>query len=102
MHSRSRVFWSPALFASEMQRLKNETGSTSACGLPQALSIGSACQKHAGALEKAASPLRHVDSSLREGVTAFRDREHLYAASTDVRNRLQEKRERYRVVSPEV
>ena len=70
--------------------------------LLQALHVGGAHCKHVFAIEKAAGPLRHVDSSLREGVAAYKDREQLYGVSAEVKQRIQEKRQRHRTAPSEV
>ena len=64
--------------------------------------VGRLYSMHVFAIEKAAGPLRHVDSSLREGVAAYKDREQLYGVSAEVKQRIQEKRQRHRTAQSEV
>lgn len=68
----------------------------------QALDVGSNGGKLATMADRAALPLRHVESGMTSGHLAFKDREQLYAACNCVKEQLQEKQEKYRVHRPEV
>lgn len=63
--------------------------------------MGTYADKIATSTDKAASPLRHIESGMAGGHLAFKDREQLYTACTCVKERLQETQEKFRVHQPQ-